>query len=130
MYVTPSRSPAEEEEADDQELTYADVKVVQRQARRMEQSAQEEVEYGQVKFTKHPQRSEPAADDCVYAKVRKGRWFVRHCRQREGKICDDGSEKTPERLSPSLMGLLFGELKAIGTTGFYFNMESKCWAVQ
>ncbi|KAM6923691.1 uncharacterized protein FYW49_006143 isoform 1-T1 [Xenentodon cancila] len=60
------------EEEDDQELTYADVRVVQRQKRQVVQRAEEEVEYGQVKFTKPPQQNQTAADDCIYAKVHKG----------------------------------------------------------
>ncbi|XP_040904831.1 uncharacterized protein LOC121188949 [Toxotes jaculatrix] len=61
------------EKADEQELTYADVRVVQRQGRKVQQRPQEEVEYGQVKFSRQSRQiAEPAGDDCVYAKVRKG----------------------------------------------------------
>lgn len=62
-------STAEEEE-DEQELTYADVKIVQRQDRQRQQRPNTEVEYGQVKFSERPQQTaEPTGDDCVYAKV-------------------------------------------------------------
>ncbi|CAG5991148.1 unnamed protein product, partial [Menidia menidia] len=60
-----------EEEEDDQDIIYADVRMVQRQGRRVEQRAEVEVEYGQVKFSKRPPRAEPAADESVYAKVCK-----------------------------------------------------------
>ncbi|XP_068571520.1 uncharacterized protein [Cebidichthys violaceus] len=61
-------------EEDDQELTYADVKIVQRPGRQMQQRAVTEVEYGEVMFSERPRQSvRPAEDECVYAKVRKGR---------------------------------------------------------
>ncbi|XP_044219288.1 uncharacterized protein LOC122990177 isoform X5 [Thunnus albacares] len=76
-------------EEDDQELTYADVKIVQRPGRQMHQKAEMEVEYGQVKFSGRPQQTtemeveygqvkfsgrprktvQPKEDECVYAKV-------------------------------------------------------------
>lgn len=35
-----------------------------------------EVEYGEVKFSERPRQTfETPTEDCVYAKVRKGRWF-------------------------------------------------------
>ncbi|XP_044211190.1 uncharacterized protein LOC122984663 [Thunnus albacares] len=62
------------EEEDDQELTYADVKFVQRQGRQMHQTAEMEVEYGQVNFSGRPRKTvKPSEDECVYAKVRKSR---------------------------------------------------------
>lgn len=60
-------------EEDDQDLTYADVRIVQQKGRRAEQRAEEEVEYGQVKISKKPRQCEIAMDDTVYAKVRKSR---------------------------------------------------------
>ncbi|XP_042275544.1 uncharacterized protein LOC121902348 isoform X2 [Thunnus maccoyii] len=80
-------------EEDDQELTYADVKIVQRPGRQMHQKAEMEVEYGQVKFSGRPQQTtemeveygqvkfsgrprktvQPKEDECVYAKVRNSR---------------------------------------------------------
>ncbi|XP_062250142.1 uncharacterized protein LOC133959071 isoform X2 [Platichthys flesus] len=59
-----------EEEGDEQELTYADVRIKQRGP--VQQRANpEEVEYGQIKFSERPRRTvEPREDDCVYAKVR------------------------------------------------------------
>nr|XP_054594977.1 uncharacterized protein LOC129162832 isoform X1 [Nothobranchius furzeri] len=61
------------EEGEEQEMTYADVRIVQQQRRQVEQCVQEEgVEYGQVRFTNRPGRSEPA-DNNLYAQVRKGR---------------------------------------------------------
>ncbi|XP_067455222.1 uncharacterized protein [Thunnus thynnus] len=76
-------------EEDDQELTYADVNIVQRPGRQMHQKAEMEVEYGQVKFSGRPQQTtemeveygqvkfsgrprktvQPKEDECVYAKV-------------------------------------------------------------
>ncbi|XP_053284189.1 uncharacterized protein LOC128445495 isoform X3 [Pleuronectes platessa] len=60
----------EAEEGDEQELTYADVRIKQRGP--VQQRANpEEVEYGQIKFSERPRRTvEPREDDCVYAKVR------------------------------------------------------------
>ncbi|KAM4555486.1 T-cell surface antigen CD2-like isoform 2-T3 [Odontesthes bonariensis] len=60
------------EEEDDQDIIYADVRMVQRRGRPVEQRAEAEVEYGQVKFSERPRQAESAAED-VYAKVRKGR---------------------------------------------------------
>lgn len=62
------------EEEDEQELTYADVRVMQRPGRQMQQKEEVEVEYGQVKISKQPRQTvEPTVDECVYAKVRRGR---------------------------------------------------------
>ncbi|XP_073342414.1 uncharacterized protein [Pagrus major] len=62
------------EEDDEQELTYADVRIVQRQGRRVQQRAEAGVEYGEVKFSERPRQvAQPAGDDCVYAMVRKDR---------------------------------------------------------
>ncbi|XP_059202878.1 uncharacterized protein LOC131982284 [Centropristis striata] len=62
------------QEEDDQELTYADVRIMQRPGRQVQQRAEAEVEYGQVKFSERPRQAvEPAEDECVYAKVRKAR---------------------------------------------------------
>lgn len=64
------------EEEDEQELTYADVKVMPRQGRKIPQMEEIEVEYGQVKFSSRPSRTaRPSGDDCVYAKVCRDRWF-------------------------------------------------------
>ncbi|KAL7395361.1 hypothetical protein ABVT39_015124 [Epinephelus coioides] len=61
-------------EEDDQELTYADVRIVQRQGMQIQQRQETQVEYGEVKFSEGPRQPvEPAGDDCVYAKVRKAR---------------------------------------------------------
>lgn len=71
-----SSSLSSAEEDDEQELTYADVKIVQRQDRQRQQRADMEVEYGQVKFSGRPRQvAEPTGDDCVYAKVRIGSWL-------------------------------------------------------
>lgn len=57
-------------EVDEQELTYADVKIL-RGRQVQQQRAEVEVEYGQVKISSRPrQPAEPRGDDCVYAKVR------------------------------------------------------------
>ncbi|XP_036934154.1 uncharacterized protein LOC119008152 isoform X4 [Acanthopagrus latus] len=62
------------EEDDEQELTYADVRVVQRQVRREQQKAEAGVEYGEVRFSGQPRQSAPpAGDDCVYSMVRRDR---------------------------------------------------------
>ncbi|XP_039473564.1 uncharacterized protein LOC120441968 [Oreochromis aureus] len=60
---------------DDQEVTYADVRVMKQQGKRVEQTAQAEaeVEYGQVKFSKRPRHTELRGDDCMYAKIHKVR---------------------------------------------------------
>ncbi|XP_029020413.1 uncharacterized protein LOC114863993 isoform X2 [Betta splendens] len=63
----------------EEELTYADVRIMQRQ--RTQPQQKEEVEYGQVRFSARPQQSvapapAPAtapAEDCVYAKVCRDR---------------------------------------------------------
>ncbi|XP_039975514.1 T-cell surface antigen CD2-like isoform X2 [Xiphias gladius] len=60
------------EEADEQELTYAEVRIVQRQGLKVQQRAEVEVEYGQVKYSEQPRQTVvPTGDDCVYAKVHK-----------------------------------------------------------
>ncbi|KAG7230275.1 hypothetical protein INR49_024379 [Caranx melampygus] len=62
------------EEAGEQELTYADVRILQRQGKPVKQREEVEVEYGQVKFSEQPRQAvEPAGNDCVYAMVRKDR---------------------------------------------------------
>lgn len=62
------------EEEDEQELTYADVKVMPRQGRQIPQMTEIEVEYGQVKFSSRPPRTaRPREDDGVYAKVHRDR---------------------------------------------------------
>uniref|UniRef100_A0A096MCB7 Uncharacterized protein n=1 Tax=Poecilia formosa TaxID=48698 RepID=A0A096MCB7_POEFO len=60
-----------EKEEDDQEMTYADVRIVKKQGRRVEKSEEADVEYGQVKFSKKPRISQtnPTVDDTVYAQV-------------------------------------------------------------
>ncbi|XP_050928236.1 hemicentin-1 isoform X28 [Lates calcarifer] len=62
------------EETDEQELTYADVRFMQRQGQQVQKRAEVEVEYGQVKFPQRPRQSvERAGDDCLYAQVHKDR---------------------------------------------------------
>ncbi|TKS72408.1 HEPACAM family member 2 [Collichthys lucidus] len=62
------------EEDDEQELTYADVRIVQRQGRQIQRVAEVDVEYGQVKFSGRPRQTVKQTEDtCVYAMVRKGR---------------------------------------------------------
>ncbi|XP_029917840.1 hepatocyte cell adhesion molecule-like isoform X6 [Myripristis murdjan] len=55
---------------DEQDVTYADVRVVQRQVRQRVEKDNVEVEYGQIKVSggRRP-NVQPAEDDCVYAKV-------------------------------------------------------------
>ncbi|KAG8004376.1 hypothetical protein GBF38_009358, partial [Nibea albiflora] len=61
------------EEDDEQELTYADVRIVQRQGRKIQQTAEVDVEYGQVKFSGRPRQTVKQTEEaCVYAMVRKG----------------------------------------------------------
>ncbi|XP_013133003.1 uncharacterized protein LOC102076834 isoform X1 [Oreochromis niloticus] len=69
-----NNKPTKQKE-DDQEVTYADVRVMKQQGKRVEQTAQAEaeVEYGQVKFSKRPRHTELRGDDCMYAKVHKVR---------------------------------------------------------
>ncbi|MED6279352.1 hypothetical protein CHARACLAT_033583, partial [Characodon lateralis] len=63
-------------EEDDQEMTYADVRIVKKQERKEEVNVAD-VEYSQVTFSKRPKsrpdRPNPTMDDTVYAQVRKGR---------------------------------------------------------
>lgn len=67
-YVDVSFLSAEE---DEQEITYADVRVVQRTGRPIHQKAEMVVEY--VKVSGRPQRTvEPVEDGCVYSEVRRG----------------------------------------------------------
>ncbi|XP_044061328.1 uncharacterized protein LOC122880358 isoform X1 [Siniperca chuatsi] len=62
------------EEEDEQELTYANVRIMQRQGRQMQQREDMEVEYDQVNFSQQPRQTvEPIGDECVYAKVRTDR---------------------------------------------------------
>ncbi|XP_034400080.1 uncharacterized protein LOC117737932 isoform X3 [Cyclopterus lumpus] len=61
-------------EEGDQELIYADVRIVQRPGRQPQQRAEMEVEYGEVMLSERRRPTvEPAEDECMYAKVRKGR---------------------------------------------------------
>ncbi|XP_038132872.1 uncharacterized protein LOC119777933 [Cyprinodon tularosa] len=73
-YFKKKKSPRAVEE-DDQELTYADVRVVKNQGKKVELSADVDVEYGQVKFSKRqrPERANPIVEDTLYAQVNKGR---------------------------------------------------------
>ncbi|XP_078145140.1 uncharacterized protein LOC144542412 [Centroberyx gerrardi] len=62
----------EQESEDAQDVTYADVRIMQRQAKPRQEKAHMEVEYGQVKVSgRRRQPAEPTEDDCVYAKVVK-----------------------------------------------------------
>ncbi|KAK2904101.1 hypothetical protein Q8A73_010758 [Channa argus] len=59
-------------EDNEQEVTYADVRIMQQQGRQLQQTAEVEVEYGQVRFSGRPQQTvKPSGDDCVYAKVHR-----------------------------------------------------------
>ncbi|XP_059919330.1 uncharacterized protein LOC132466252 isoform X1 [Gadus macrocephalus] len=60
---------------DTEDVTYADVSVLQRQGQRREQGAGEgEVEYGEVKVAPGPRRTlETNVDECVYAQPRRTR---------------------------------------------------------
>ncbi|XP_028315001.1 uncharacterized protein LOC114470848 isoform X12 [Gouania willdenowi] len=59
------------EPQDDQELTYAAVKVVQRPGTLEVHRSEAEVEYGEVKFSQQPRQIQVPPDDCVYARVCK-----------------------------------------------------------
>ncbi|XP_063340870.1 uncharacterized protein LOC134635417 isoform X1 [Pelmatolapia mariae] len=63
------------EEECDQDVTYADVRIMKQQGRPALQATQVEVEveYGQVKFSRRSRRTEPTGDDCMYAKVQRVR---------------------------------------------------------
>ncbi|KAK2849194.1 hypothetical protein Q5P01_009028 [Channa striata] len=51
-----------------------DVRVIQRQERQLQQTAEVEVEYDQVRFSGRPRQTvRPSGDDCVYAKVCRDR---------------------------------------------------------
>ncbi|KAK5925128.1 hypothetical protein CgunFtcFv8_017677 [Champsocephalus gunnari] len=66
-----SNQPTDE---DEQELTYAVVKIKQRSRRQLQQRAEPDVEYGQVKFSERPPpTADPTGEECVYAKVQRGR---------------------------------------------------------
>ncbi|XP_047440949.1 T-cell surface antigen CD2 [Mugil cephalus] len=52
------RNNKPKEERNDQELTYADVSIVQQQRKQTEQRTNPEVEYDQVKFSARPQQTE------------------------------------------------------------------------
>ncbi|KAF7668457.1 hypothetical protein LDENG_00011900 [Lucifuga dentata] len=55
---------------DDQDVTYADVRIMQCQRKQRHENLEMEVEYGQVKVSGAPRQAvEPSVDDCVYAKV-------------------------------------------------------------
>nr|XP_046261360.1 uncharacterized protein LOC124067792 isoform X4 [Scatophagus argus] len=75
MYVhKKKRNNKPKAEDDEQELTYADVKIVQQPVRQRQQKAEAQVEYGQIKFSEQPRQTDPPPrDECVYAMVRKGK---------------------------------------------------------
>ncbi|XP_077389076.1 uncharacterized protein LOC144026337 [Festucalex cinctus] len=60
---------------DQEELTYADVRIVNQSTRSIKVREEVEVEYGQVKFSERPRRTVKTAKDdaCVYAQVYRGR---------------------------------------------------------
>ncbi|XP_030002176.1 hemicentin-2-like isoform X2 [Sphaeramia orbicularis] len=67
-----TKNPKDDE--DDHELTYADVRIVPNRGRQMQPRREMEVEYGEVKVSGRPRQTfETPNDDCVCAKVRKGR---------------------------------------------------------
>ncbi|CAI5651992.1 unnamed protein product [Oreochromis niloticus] len=63
------------EEECDQDVTYADVRIMKQQGKPAVQTTQAEVEveYGQVKFSRRSRHTEPTGDDCMYAKVQRFR---------------------------------------------------------
>ncbi|CAJ1058553.1 HEPACAM family member 2 [Xyrichtys novacula] len=74
VYVQRKKENKPKEDTDEQELTYADVRIAQRQGRQVQQRGEAEVEYGQVKFSQRPRQSaKTSGDECVYSNVRKGR---------------------------------------------------------
>ncbi|XP_055015223.1 CD166 antigen homolog isoform X3 [Boleophthalmus pectinirostris] len=69
--VLKKRKKKRDEELD-QELTYADVRVLRQPDRRPQRASEGEVEYGQVKFSNHgPVVSVEEDNACIYAKVRR-----------------------------------------------------------
>ncbi|KAK2904098.1 inactive tyrosine-protein kinase 7-like isoform X1 [Channa argus] len=69
---TKKKNNKPKEEDNEQEVTYADVRIMQQQGRQLQQTAEVEVEYGQVRFSGRPQQTvKPSGDDCVYAKVHR-----------------------------------------------------------
>lgn len=74
-YICATSSFYSTDEDNEQELTYADVRIVQRQVRREPQKEEAGVEYGEVKISGRPrERAQPPGDDCVYSMVRRDRW--------------------------------------------------------
>ncbi|XP_039872444.1 uncharacterized protein LOC120724348 isoform X2 [Simochromis diagramma] len=59
----------------DQDVTYADVRIMKQQGKPAVQTTEAEVdvEYGQVKFSRRSRHTEPTGDDCMYAKVQRFR---------------------------------------------------------
>ncbi|XP_078810358.1 uncharacterized protein LOC105354907 isoform X6 [Oryzias latipes] len=72
MICTRKKKPIVKE-VGDQELIYADVRIVNQQSKKQTRKPCEDVdvEYGQVKFRERPQHMDTAADGCVYAMVQK-----------------------------------------------------------
>ncbi|XP_077434799.1 uncharacterized protein LOC144059528 [Vanacampus margaritifer] len=59
---------------DQEDLTYADVRIVNQSTRSIKVRGEVEVEYGQVKFSERPRRTVKAESNaCVYAQVYRGR---------------------------------------------------------
>ncbi|KAI4819313.1 hypothetical protein KUCAC02_004565 [Chaenocephalus aceratus] len=72
--VCAQRKKTSNQPTDEQELTYAVVKIKQRSGRQLQQRAEPDVEYGQVKFSERPPpTADPTGEECVYAKVQRGR---------------------------------------------------------
>ncbi|XP_011478531.1 uncharacterized protein LOC105354907 isoform X1 [Oryzias latipes] len=73
MICTRKKKPIVKAEVGDQELIYADVRIVNQQSKKQTRKPCEDVdvEYGQVKFRERPQHMDTAADGCVYAMVQK-----------------------------------------------------------
>ncbi|XP_023814974.1 uncharacterized protein LOC110013392 isoform X3 [Oryzias latipes] len=74
MICTRKKKPIGKGEVGDQELIYADVRIVKQQSKKQTRPQPREdvdVEYGQVKFRERPQHMDTAADVCVYAMVQK-----------------------------------------------------------
>ncbi|CAL1613291.1 unnamed protein product [Knipowitschia caucasica] len=58
------------DEEDNQELTYADVRILRQPGREPQPKSEEEVEYGQVKFSNQSPHASVAEDNvCIYSKV-------------------------------------------------------------
>ncbi|XP_072295635.1 uncharacterized protein [Eucyclogobius newberryi] len=71
IFIVLKKCKKKRNEEEDQELTYADVRILRQPGRRL-QTSEGEVEYGQVNFSNQSPHISVAEDNaCIYAKVRR-----------------------------------------------------------